>query len=191
MTKHSRHVGRKRERGEASERTLDRYDASALIGLRTIVWNAAIARIDADGERSVELPKMRELAASAAVARCLMPIRLRGAEIKAIRKIMGLTLAELAKKLGERTAPETVSRWESEAQPMGGYVEKVLRLLVCEALHKDAPGVPYDAGKIAHLRVLDPWRADETADVPALEFSIVHLKEDGEIIDAWNPKMAA
>jgi hypothetical protein len=37
-----------------------------------------------------------------------------------MRKIMDLTLAELDKKLDERTATETVSRWASEAQPMGG-----------------------------------------------------------------------
>jgi DNA-binding transcriptional regulator YiaG len=131
-----------KKRGQASGRRLDRYDASALIGLRTIVRDAAIERVDEDGVHSVELPKMRELAASAAVARCLTPIRLRGAEIKAMRKIMGLTLAELAKELDERTAPETVSRWESEAQPMGGYLEKLLRLLVCKALRRERPACP-------------------------------------------------
>src|SRR5262245_41966797 len=116
---------------DRANRPLEDYDATVLVGLRTIVHDAAIVRIE-DGEQTIEIPKLRGLLAAAAVARCLMPIRLRGWEIKAMRKIMKLTLAELAKRLDERTATETVSRWESEAQPMGSYVEKLLRLLVCE-----------------------------------------------------------
>ena len=130
--------------------------------------------------------------ASVAVVRCLTPIKLRGSELKAIRKILGLTLAELATSLDERTAPETISRWESEAQPMGGYAEKLLRLMVCEALHKHAPGIAYNASMIANLKVRDPWRADPDYKVPCVELHLVHMKEEsGSIIDAWNEKMAA
>src|SRR5437899_4511889 len=116
---------------QALEQTLKEYDATALVGMRTIVHDAAIERVDEQGERTIEIPKLRELLAAAAMKRCLTPIRLRGHEIKAVRHIMRLTLTELAKRLDERTAIETVSRWESEAHPMGGYVEKRLRLLVC------------------------------------------------------------
>jgi DNA-binding transcriptional regulator YiaG len=169
------------------------YDATPLIGLCTIVHNGAIRHVDEQGEESIEIPKMRELAASAAVARCLMPVRLRGAEMKAMRKIMGMTIQDLAKNLDERTAPETISRWETEAQAMGGYVEKLLRLLVCETLCEAAPGVPYEAKKIAYLKVLDPWRGREAFEVPAVEFSLVRLreKEGAPLIDAWDLKMAA
>ena len=80
------------------ERILPQYDASALIGLHTNVCNAAIEHTDLDGETTVELPKLPELLASAAIVRCLMPIKLRGAEIRAMRHIMKLTLADLAKR---------------------------------------------------------------------------------------------
>lgn len=185
-------VPENQHRVEATGRALEVYDATTLVGLRTIVHNAAIEHTDEQGEVSIELPKLRELLASAAIARCLMPIRLRGWEIKAMRKIMRLTLAELAKKLDERTAVETVSRWESEAQPMGGYAEKLLRLLICEELRNDAPGVEYDASMIANLKVLDPWRSQEDYEVPYLGLTLINLKEQsGLIIEAWDAKQAA
>lgn len=176
-----------------SEKTLPVYDATVLVGLRTTVFDAAIERVEDDGEVTIELPKLQELLAAAAVARCLMPIKLRGAEIKTMRRLMKMTHAELAERLDPKTAAETVSRWESEAQPMGGYAEKVFRLVVCEQLKNDAPGVNYNASMIAHLAVLDPWKADESFQVPPVGLWLCRLKEQcsGNIIDAWNEKKAA
>lgn len=172
--------------------TLAVYDATVFVGLRTVVYDAAIEHLEEDGERTIELPKMPELLASAAVARCLLPVRLRGHEIKAMRRIMKLTLAAMAKRLDEKTAAETVSRWESEAQPMGGYAEKLLRLLVCEEVRKNAPGIQYNASMIANLKVRDPWRANTDYAVPPVELWLLPLKEStGTIIEAWNEKKVA
>lgn len=176
----------------ASAKVLDAYDATVHVGLRTIVCDAAIERVDADGEETIELPKQRELRASAAVARCLMAEKLQGPEIKAIRKIMGLTLAELAARLDERTAPETVSRWEADAQPMGAYADKVLRLVACEVLSKDAPGIEYKGEMIADLHVRDPWKAEPDYKVPYVVLHLIKLKErSGSIIETWNDRLAA
>jgi len=187
------HRGRSRRGKDAkASRVLDGYDATILVGLRTMVHGAAIEQTNEAGESTVELPKLRNLLAAAAVTRCLMPIRLRGWEIKAIRKIMGLTLAELAKRLDERTATETVSRWESEAQPMGGYAEKILRLLVCEELREQAPGIAYNGSMIANLKVCDPWRVDEEFEVPHIHLALIRMKEhSGSVIETWDAKMAA
>lgn len=175
-----------------AQSVLPEYDATPLVGLRVVVISSAIESVDEAGEKWVEVPRIKELMAAAAVQRCLTPIKLRGWEIKAIRKVMGLTLAELAKALDERTAPETVSRWESEAQPIGGYAEKVLRLLVCERLQESAPGVSYNGGMISELRVLDPWITDKGFEVPPLRFCAVRMKEQsGSVIDAWGSKLAA
>jgi DNA-binding transcriptional regulator YiaG len=174
------------------ERLLDTYDATTHVGLRTIVCGAAIERVDASGEQTIELPKPRELRASAAVVRCLMPDKLQGWEIKTMRKIMGLTLAELAKQLDERTAVETVSRWEADAQPMGGYADKVLRLLICEKLSREAPGVEYNGGMLANLKVRDPWKSNPDYQVPSIVLHLIQLKEQsGSIIETWNAKQAA
>lgn len=198
MTKHApdspggRIVQDGQHRHQCVSRMLDKYDATSLVGLRTIVRGAAIEHTDENGEVTIELPKLRHLLASAAIVRCLMPIRLRGWEIKAMRKIMDLTLAELAKRLDERTAVETVSRWESESQPMGGYAEKILRLLVCEQLREEAPGVDYHASLIANLRVIDPWRAKPNYEVPYIHLELIKVKEQsGSIIETWDAKMAA
>lgn len=179
-------------RREIIERVLETYDATTQVGLKTIVCNAAIERVDEDGEETIELPKQRQLRASAAVVRCLIPVKLRGWEIKAMRKIMGLTLADLAKRLDERTAPETVSRWEADAQPMGGFAEKVLRLHVCESLKADAPAIEYNAGMITELKISDPWKTNSDYSLPPIVLTLIKLKElSGSIIETWNDKLAA
>jgi transcriptional regulator with XRE-family HTH domain len=129
--------------------------------------------------------------AAVAISRCLMPVKLHGKEIKAMRKILGLTLAEFASRLDERTAVETVSRWETDAQPMGGYAERIIRLMVCEQLKKEAPGVEYDASMIANLKVADPWKIDPDYEVPAVCLKLINLKAAGTIIETWNAKLAA
>jgi DNA-binding transcriptional regulator YiaG len=167
------------------------YDATTFVGLKTIVHNAAIQR-EEDGETTIELPKMPELLASAAMVRCLIPVRLRGYELRAMRKIMKLTLAELAKRLDEKTAVETVSRWESEAQPMGGYAEKLFRLIVCEQVRENAPGIDYTANMISNMIVRDPWRNDPNCEAPEVRLWLIPLKElSGAIIEAWNEKKVA
>jgi DNA-binding transcriptional regulator YiaG len=170
---------------------LEERDVSALVGVRTIACNAAIERRDAAGQ-TIELPKLRELIASALVTRCLMPIRLRGHEIRAMRKGMRMTLNELAKKLGGKTAPETVSRWEAEGQPIGSHAERVLRLIVCEQLKKEAPGIEYDAEKLASMNeVDDPWATDPDYEVPPVVLIYMPMKVDHSVIDAWNEKKNA
>lgn len=176
----------------ARERTLPVYDATGFVGLRTIVYEAAIEHVCDDGEEAIELPKMDELLASATVVRCMMPIKLRGHEIKVMRRIMKLTLADLAKRLDERTAVETVSRWESDTQPMGNYAEKLLRLIVCDELKQNAPGIRYNPSHIIKLAISDPWRTDPTYQVPPVELWLTPLiEQSGDLIEAWNEKRVA
>ncbi len=176
-----------------SSTLLELFDATPLVGLKTIVRNGAMEWVDENGEVTIEIPKVQELKATAAIKRCLMPLKLRGCEMKAMRKIMKMTLKQLAGKMDGRTAPETIARWESESQPIGGYAEKVFRLLACETLAKDAPGIEYHASMIAYLKVLDPCRmSDQDYEVPPIELELVRLKElSGTIIEAWDAKMAA
>src|SRR6185295_13277469 len=67
-------------RVQAIEHVLDEYDATALVGLRTTVHDAAIERVEEAGETTIEVPCLREMLAAAAMKRCLTPIRLRGHE---------------------------------------------------------------------------------------------------------------
>jgi DNA-binding transcriptional regulator YiaG len=157
------------------------------VGLKTIIYDAAIEHLDGD-EVSIEVPKLSSLMPAASIVRCLMPAKLRGREIKAMRRIMDLTLVEMAARMDARTAPETVSRWETEAQPMGAYAEKVFRLIVCEALAGEAPGVTYHAAALANLAIADQRDAEDP---------VVHLvylpmrQESGEITETYNDKLVA
>jgi transcriptional regulator with XRE-family HTH domain len=170
---------------------LERHDVSDLVGLHVIVANAVREIVGPDGEVAHEVPDPKQLACAAAVQRCLIPIRLRGKELRAIRRIAGWTAADLAERLGDKVATETISKWENDKQLMGGYAEKVFRLIVCEALHREAPGVEYHDGAIAKLRVIDPWRNNQETplDVPAIVFDYVKVRdEDRRLVDAWAPE---
>lgn len=170
------------------------HDVSDLVGFRVRVRNAARKFSDGRGQEWIEIPEQQEMTAAAAMVRCLIGFKLRGSELRAIRHIVGWTAEDLAKKLDARASSETVSRWENQKQQMGGYAEKVFRLNVCEALKNRAPGVDYDAGKIAHLEMIDPWIADENYEIPYVVLDWVRMKnEDRKITETYTddlPKAA-
>lgn len=180
---------------DMNRQTLREHDVTDLIGLRVVVANTAHEITEEDGSVSVEVPGIESLSAAAAVARCLMPIRLEGNELRVIRRIAGWTATDLAAKLGEKTSVETISRWENDKQPMGGYAEKVFRLVVCEELSASAPGIGYKASAIANLVVIDPRRFDTATVVPPLVFEWVKVKGVEGITNEWEvgdqPLMAA
>jgi hypothetical protein len=73
---------------------------------------------------------------------------------------------------------------------MGGYAEKLLRLLVCEELQKQSPGIEYNASLIVNLRgIREPWKVYPHYQVPPLELYLLQLKQSsGMIIEAWSTK---
>lgn len=80
------------------------------------------------GEYEVVIPRIEELDRTIAAAVIRKPSRLSAAEIRFLRKYLDLSGADLARKMG--TKPETVSRWESNKQPMGAQADRLLRLMV-------------------------------------------------------------
>ena len=172
---------------QATRERLALHDVSDLIGLHVFVANAVRKIEEPDKEITYEVPDPKQLSCAAAVLRCLMPIKLRGSELRTIRRIAGWTAAELATRLdGGTVAAETISRWENEKQPMSGYAEKVFRLVVCEALHRNAPGVDYRASAIADLRVIDPWRSNPETVVPPIVLEWAKVRDDDKrLVDAW------
>lgn len=147
-----------RKGGRSARRLLERYDASALIGLPVIAVGAVFEvrePDDVDGP-SIAIPNIAGLSAAAALARCLSPLRLRGREAKALRKIVGLTQPELCVAIGGDTAVETISRWETkDDRPVSAYVERLVRLAVCERLKALAPGVAYEPLNVVGLKIVD------------------------------------
>ena len=97
------------EETTARERILPTYDATVFVGLQTTVYGAAIEHIEG-GEVTIELPKLPELLASAAVARCLMPERLRGSEDQGDTPDYGDDAGRIGQENGRADGSQTVSR---------------------------------------------------------------------------------
>lgn len=162
------------------------HDVSDIIGLHVIVLHSVIEITDEDGEKSYEIPELDSLGAAAALARCLTPYRLKGSELRAIRKIAGWTASDLAKKLGEKTSVETISRWENDKQLMGSYAEKVFRLVVCEEIAKNAEGIYYKAKSIADMSITDPWLANSEYEMHPICLALVKIMSKTErLIDTY------
>jgi len=173
-------------------KAIESYDVTNMIGLRAIVVNAAIEVIEGD-DISIEVPDIQALAKAAAMARCLMPISLTSKELKNIRKIIGWSALELAEKMGDKTSTATVSRWENDRQNMGGYAEKVFRLIACEHLKDECPGVNYECKDIAELRIISIERAkkaNKEIEIPHIKFDRVKVKKENKIsVDAWENEL--
>lgn len=175
-----------------SKHVLDAYDATSLVGLRTVVHNGAIESIDDSGGARIELPNLDELRAAAAVLRCLLPIRLRGREIGAIRKITGLGLGDLLERLGEEAPSQLLSRWESEDLSMDELTERRLRQVVCEELRWRVPRLKCDASSMAKFKIVDPWSGDPTFEIPPVILDWVQVvDETGSVSRTWNDNHAA
>lgn len=137
------------------------------------------------GEETVTIPDVEGLIAAAAVYRCTVPIRLNGAEIKFLRKSIEMSAKELAKILDSR--PETVSRWETDKEPIKASNEKLLRLLVGNLLkggeHDAAPAIDFDEQEIINMNII-PVRAVQ--DNPIMSFERTMMKVEKKKQMTWD-----
>jgi putative zinc finger/helix-turn-helix YgiT family protein len=97
------------------------------------------------GETEVAIPAIEGLHRAIAGALIRKRAGLAPPEIKFLRKYLGWSGADFAKRMG--TSPETVSRWENGAKPMGGLADRLLRVLVA----KEAPVSDYAVDVLAHI----------------------------------------
>ena len=126
---------------QTKTRILDRYEEH-LMGLPypVVLLDAAEEITDQeDGQvLGVAVPDAEELAAAVALALCFMPVRLTGAEVRFIRRVLGMTGQELAAAV--EMAPATLSRWEHDKQGVGGWADKGIRMAAVLRLQDRAPG---------------------------------------------------
>jgi putative zinc finger/helix-turn-helix YgiT family protein len=80
------------------------------------------------GKEGMAIPRIGQLHRMLAERFVKQPRMLAQTEIRFLRKHMGLATADFAQMMG--VARETVSRWETGAQPMGAVADRLLRLLV-------------------------------------------------------------
>lgn len=117
------------------------FDDEALFGIPVTVVDAVLCETDEDGEEIFTVPNLDELTAAVALARTLVPVRLQAADVRALRLACGMTAGAFARAVGMN--PSTLSRIENDAQGMGDYLEKLIRIHVAETLSGSAPGVGY------------------------------------------------
>ena len=111
----------------SSEMTANRENfAYTACGLSNVVLeNVEVRHCPTCGDRQAVIPRIEELHQQITVHVCLQPSRLTAEEIRFLRKSLGWSGAEFARRFA--VAPETVSRWETGTQEMGAMAETLLR----------------------------------------------------------------
>jgi transcriptional regulator with XRE-family HTH domain len=126
--------------GPLRARVVPEFRDDALVGLPGLVLvNAVTETVCSRCRRRADLtiPNLWGALAAAGIVRVMNPIPLSGAEFRALRRVVGYTAKKLAALLEVR--PETLSRWETGAEPIGPAHEKLARLLLGNTLDQRAP----------------------------------------------------
>ena len=79
------------------------------------------------GEKSIRIPRIKELHATIGRAVAMQPCQLRGQDIRFLRRQLGFSAREWATFL--RTDTSTLSRWENDQQVIGIQSDALIRLL--------------------------------------------------------------
>ena len=132
------------------DRKIERYVDDSM-GLPIVLEDSAIAS-SFDGEEGVVVPDVKGLEAAMAVARVIIPDKLRGEEIKFLRKAIGLKAVDLASFLD--VVPETLSHWENGRNVITANPERILRMRALRALKDKARGVPAKVDDILDMEIV-------------------------------------
>ena len=96
-------------------------------------------------ETYTSIPAIEQLHRQIAAAVIRRKGRLAPPEIRFLRKYLGWSSADFAKRTGTR--PETVSRWENGRTLMGPQADRLLRLLVA----RETPVIEYSVDVLAQV----------------------------------------
>ena len=138
-----------------------RYDECGLA--HVTLAQAAVARCAACDYSEVTIPNIEALHRRIARELIDKSTRLRGDEVRFLRKSLGWSATAFAKHLSVKL--ETVSRWENDKQPIGAQADLLLRVLVAQgALTMNypidrLPTIDLDRAGTTRLR-LSPRRRD-------------------------------
>lgn len=112
---------------------------TALPGI--VLEGVEVSRCPKCGEHTVAIPAIEELNRELAKLVIATKARLNGAEIRFLRSYLGFSSADFAKAIG--SSPSTVSRWESDTQPIGHHADLLLRAMV--SLGKKVESYPIES----------------------------------------------
>ena len=150
-------------------------------GLMVTLADAVIRESCEDcGDVTIEIPDLEGLAIAVAMARALVPWRLRGVDVRLMRMALGMSGREFAAAM--HMQPETISRWEN-GQALGGYADSLLRHNACALLHRKMPSLDYDPADIVAMDIID-MPADQAPPMPI--FRRVIVKHDHRLASVWD-----
>jgi putative zinc finger/helix-turn-helix YgiT family protein len=93
-----------------------------------VLMGVPVSRCHSCGEYEVAIPAIDELNRVLAGTVIRKRARLAGGEVRFLRSYLGYSAADFAKLIG--SDPATVSRWESDKQPIGHHTDLLLRAMV-------------------------------------------------------------
>lgn len=97
-----------------------------MIGLNVILLDCVVKLHD-EGEKHIQIPNVKSLSYVVVMSRCLEKRELFNEEIRNIRKIVGLSVVEIAGLMN--ICMGTFKKWERGKCRMGYFAEKYLELL--------------------------------------------------------------
>ncbi|MGH9739577.1 MAG: hypothetical protein ACRD4X_13485 [Candidatus Acidiferrales bacterium] len=138
-----------------------RYDE---IGAPILLKNLLISECTACGMREPILRDKKRLMDAIAFAVASQPWKLRGSDVRFLRKYLGMTGLAFGKLV--QVEPETLSRWENDQQDIGKNTDRLVRFVVLgkspelrknieEFMNKYRELTDRDAPKSAHIEI-DP-----------------------------------
>jgi DNA-binding XRE family transcriptional regulator len=150
-----------------------------LFGIPIEIRNCVIREETDKGRVLITIPDEEGLAAAAAMARALVPIKLSGDDIRMMRKTLGLKAKEFAEALDMN--PTRLSHLEKTTDGLGHFTEANIRQYVCARLKARAPAIGYDPAEIVMMKAVN-------APMPTLVFERVRLKmaESMTKSDEWD-----
>jgi putative zinc finger/helix-turn-helix YgiT family protein len=105
-----------------------RYDECGLTHVTLV--GVEVARCPRCGNFEISLPHIEDLHRLLAKVLIENSTRFTGEEVRFLRMSLGWSGSDFAKHMG--VAEETVSRWESDAAPIGPQADRLLRFLVAQ-----------------------------------------------------------
>jgi putative zinc finger/helix-turn-helix YgiT family protein len=120
-----------------------RYDESGLPNV--LLEGITVRRCPACHEFEVVIPRVTELHRAIVLAVVQKTTRLTGAEVRFLRKYLGYSGVDFARRMG--VSPEVVSKWEHDKDPIGGQSDRLLRLLAI----RDRPVEEYSDERLAAI----------------------------------------
>jgi hypothetical protein len=143
---------------EVQEQKIKDYNAEALLGIDGVILHDAVVETRCtlcNALDSVIIPNVQGLIAAVAVSRVMIPLKLRGKEIRFLRKAVELSPEELSNTVDVRA--DGISRWENDKEVINSRSEKLLRLFVGKKLaHLTA--IKFDADAIFSMK-FRAWRS--------------------------------